>query len=477
MLDPRLGRAHYGLGVALEELGRLPEAELAYREALRLDGAHGSAHRRRGEVLRRLGRLEEARSCLEAALRLDPARNQSRIALANILTDLGEPQAAAACYREAIAQSPDGQGQSLHMGLGMALWKAGDAVGALEAFEHAAVASPGAAEAHYNLGSARLELGQFGAAIQSAREALRLRPGLAEALLLWAAGLAATGAIEAALELLRGASEPEVPTSKRAMIVASRLMNSRLFEPARQCLEKALDEEPGEPTARHLMAALTGENPDHPLEGYVRRLFDAAAASFDRDLVTKLGYGLPREMVDALRAVDGGPEGPWDVLDLGCGTGLVGLEIVSRSRRLVGIDLAPNMIQRCSERKVYTELHCADLTERLATEARVGALYHVVTAADVFIYVGKLDAVISAVRRVLHPRGLFAFSAEALEGIQTHPSYGCRLGVMGRYAHSAEYLRRLAAGNGFHVELLRSTRIRFEHRRPVQGWLSVWRAA
>jgi predicted TPR repeat methyltransferase len=52
-----------------------------------------------------------------------------------------------------------------------------------------------------------------------------------------------------------------------------------------------------------------------------------------------------------------------------------------------------------------------------------------------------------------------------------------RLGVMGRYAHGADYLRRLAAQNEFEVELLRPTRIRFEQRRPVEGWLTVWRAS
>ena len=98
-----------------------------------------------------------------------------------------------------------------------------------------------------------------------------------------------------------------------------------------------------------------------------------------------------------------------------------------------------------------------------------------VTAADVFIYVGKLDALVPAIRKVLNPGGLFAFSAEALEASGNAASQSYRLGVMGRYAHSAGYLRQLATRNGFHVELLRDIRIRLEHRRPVEGWLTVWR--
>ena len=217
--------------------------------------------------------------------------------------------------------------------------------------------------------------------------------------------------------------------------------------------------------ARHLLSAVSGENPDRPVDGYVRQLFDASAATFDQELVSKLGYVIPREMVEALNAVS---VAPWDVLDLGCGTGLVGVELAPYIKKLTGVALAPNMIERARTRGIYTELRCEDLMVTLSQEAR----YDVVTAADVFIYVGKLDEVVPAIRRVLRPGGSFAFSAEAAA-----TAAGYELGVMGRYAHDAGYLRRLAAGNGFEVGVLRETRIRLEHRRPVRGWLTVWRAA
>jgi predicted TPR repeat methyltransferase len=207
----------------------------------------------------------------------------------------------------------------------------------------------------------------------------------------------------------------------------------------------------------------------------VRQLFDASAATFDRELVAKLGYAIPREMVDALRSVEGAPDQPWDVLDLGCGTGLVGAEIAPYARQLVGIDLAPNMIEQARARNLYTDLRCADLAEALARNEASADRYDIVTAGDVFIYVGKLDEVIPAIRRALRPGGLFAFSAEAAEALRESHSEGYRLGVMGRYAHSAEYLRKLAAQSDFEVTLMRDTRIRLEHRRPVPGWLAVFR--
>jgi predicted TPR repeat methyltransferase len=349
--------------------------------------------------------------------------------------------------------------------LGRVLWKQGDSAGALAAFEQSVAGDAGSAEAHYNLGSAQLEAGKFVEAVGSARAALRLRPAFSEAKLLCAAGLAAQGEIEAGAELMGQLGRVEMPAARRYLLLAIRLMNSRLFDPARPCLEQVLRADPREVMARHLLSAVSGENPGRPVDGYVRQLFDASAATFDAELVSKLGYGIPREMVAALNAASGAA---WDVLDLGCGTGLVGVEIAPYSRRLTGVDLAPNMIELARSRGIYAQLRCEDLMVTLSQ----GAHYDVVTAADVFIYVGKLDEVVPAVRRVLRSGGLFAFSAEAAATPE-----GYRLGIMGRYGHDAGYLRRLAAENGFEVEVFRETRIRFEHRRPVPGWLTVWRVA
>ena len=499
-LDPKRAAAHHDLGLALADLGRWEEAERAHRDALGLDPTYAVAYQSLGDLLRRRDELGEARRCFESALRLNPALNQSRLDLGSVLEDQGELGAAARCYEDAIARSSAPAG--IYMQLGAVLWKLGDSARALEAFERSVAGAPGSAEALYNLGSAQLELGQFEAAERSAGEVLRLRPAFPEALTLRAAALAASGAIDAAVELLRpsaagpdvsaapdvratpdagaapdATATPAISAANRYLTLATRLMNSRLFAPARRCLEAALREDPTQVMAHHLLSALSGTNPEHPVEGYVRQLFDASAATFDRELVSKLGYDIPREMVEAVLEVAGVPQQRWEVLDLGCGTGLVGEQIAPYCRRLVGVDLAPNMIERARDRNLYTDLRCADLMDVLALEAGKTVRFDVVTAADVFIYVGKLDAVVPAIRKVLRPGGWFAFSAEAVESTPGVSSSEFRLGMMGRYAHGADYLRRLAAQNRFDVELLRPTRIRFEHRRPVEGWLTVWRAS
>ena len=195
----------------------------------------------------------------------------------------------------------------------------------------------------------------------------------------------------------------------------------------------------------------------------------------DRQLVEGLGYSVPRELAAAALA-SSALNLPWDVLDLGCGTGLAGVEFAEHAKSLVGVDLSPKMVEHARARGIYTHLICGDLAVALEGDQ----CYDVVIAADVFIYVGKLDAVMPAVRRVLRPGGLLAFTVESAQAHSAMPgpaaAPGYWLGMSGRYAHDTDYLNELALRNGFVTQQFQKTRIRLESRRPVMGWMMVWRA-
>ena len=75
LLGPRPRRrrgAHLRLGDVLGAQERLPDAEKAYREAIRLDPADAHASFRLGSLLERQGRLAEAEVACREAIRLDP---------------------------------------------------------------------------------------------------------------------------------------------------------------------------------------------------------------------------------------------------------------------------------------------------------------------------------------------------------------------------------------------------------------------
>jgi predicted TPR repeat methyltransferase len=220
---------------------------------------------------------------------------------------------------------------------------------------------------------------------------------------------------------------------------------------------------------------LSGENAERAPEQYVSSLFDGYADKFDKSLVQDLKYDIPHKMISLLRRGSILPEDGWAVLDLGCGTGLVGVEIAAITQRMVGVDLSSGMLAKAHERSLYERLECADLLTVMRGEPT--ASYNLVIAADVFVYIGKLEEIFFEAKRLLAPQGVFAFSVESStpqDGQTTQETEAeYRLQITGRYSHSTGYLTRLAATNGLQVRELEPTLIRMERGAPVNGLMAL----
>lgn len=92
-----------------------------------------------------------------------------------------------------------------------------------------------------------------------------------------------------------------------------------------------------------------------------------------------------------------------------------------------------------------------------------------VTAADVFIYVGALEKVVNKIAGMLAGGGLFAFSVETLACDGLSDSAGFALQPSRRYAHSQGYVERVLDADGFSILSLQATIIRQDRREPVEG--------
>ena len=80
--DAALAVKHIARGDALRDQGKLEEAIVEYREAIRLDPADAQLWIRLGQVYARMGRGEDALNSLERGLEVDPGN-------AGILNDMG----------------------------------------------------------------------------------------------------------------------------------------------------------------------------------------------------------------------------------------------------------------------------------------------------------------------------------------------------------------------------------------------------
>jgi predicted TPR repeat methyltransferase len=210
-----------------------------------------------------------------------------------------------------------------------------------------------------------------------------------------------------------------------------------------------------------------GENTPAMTAAYVRRLFDQQAASFDEALLQRLDYRGPEVVLDAVRSVAGMELRIGSMLDLGCGTGLGGAAFRPYADWLVGVDISPGMVAKTREKGFYDRLAVLDLQHFLHAEVQSRAQYHLVVAADVFVYVSDLVPITAAAARVLTPDGLFAFTVEVQSGD------GVVLQQTFRYAHGAPHVRTAIADAGLNLVALNHVVTRKEKGVPVPSLVVV----
>jgi len=225
---------------------------------------------------------------------------------------------------------------------------------------------------------------------------------------------------------------------------------------------------PDDPEGPHMIAAHGGAKaPIRAPDDYIVEHFDRFADVFDQTLIEDLAYRAPRNVRDALAAQGALGKGrKLDILDLGCGTGLCGLELKRWKRRLHGIDLSKAMLAKARRRKIYDSLRTAEISAHLA---RTAETYDLVVSSDVLIYFGDLVPVFAGVARVLRKGGYFAFTVE--KGTGPKPA----LTKSGRYAHGRAYLRKALTKAGLALASAEETVLRKEYEEPVKGLVIVAR--
>jgi predicted TPR repeat methyltransferase len=401
--DFEQARALFAEGVAHFEAQRFADAERCFVASLQHLPGRASTRSNLAAARLALGRPAEALVELEALLADEPQHVDAWCQRAAALTGLGRDDDALACTDRALALAPDEPTAWLQRALALERLRRFD--DARPAFERLLALQPQHVEGWFRLGQTLQRLGQPEAALPCLDRVVALAPRHAAA---WSQRGSLLGVL--------GRPADAAAAYERAIALGA-----------------------DAPLHRFLIAALDGRDaPPNAPRAYVQGLFDDYADGFDAHLVDVLGYRGHRQLVAPLATLQ---PGDFDAaLDLGCGTGLCGPLVKPMARRLEGVDLSPQMLQRASTLGVYDQLHCADAAEHLA---RCDATFDLLLAADVFIYVGELSAVFAGAARVLRPGGLMCFTVEPADDTQT-----VTLGAQMRYAHSLPYLQRLAAQHG-----------------------------
>lgn len=424
--QPRNAAAHYVLALSAVLQNRHGEALAPIDKALSLEGANPQYHFVRGLCLAGAGRTGEAVAAYRRALSLRPAYFEAWANLGSLLESAQRHAEAEEAYTRALALRPD---EPLVLnGLGMCLLARGALPQAAEIFSRSVAANPGLATVHNNLCNTLGKLRQFDAAIAHGREAVRLRPDYLAA---W------------------------VNLGEQCYLAGHDAQ-------AVEALDRALALDPGYGGLRHLRDAIAGVQTARAPDEYIRNFFDRFAQDFDKRLVGDLEYRTPERMIEFLSPWLAGREASLRIEDLGCGTGLSGLALKPWARELAGVDLSGQMLAKARERGIYDRLAEGEIAAYL--DGRPAGACDLAAAMDVFVYVGDLGAIFGAVSRALAPGGMFAFSVERLDG-----GGDFHLARSGRYSHSRDYLRALAAAHGLSEWKIEDTVGRKEAGNPVAG--------
>ena len=346
-----------------------------------------------------------------------------------------------------LAQAADLIGQAIqasaavpefHYNLAIVLKAAGRLKDAAASYERAIALKPDHVNAHNNLGNVWKALGQTDKARASFAQALTYNPDNIDTHYSLGLLCGELGERDAAARHLRRCLAGDPQDSRGAGILLAHLG--------------------------------MGVAPERTPEAQVLSLYDVRSRFWDQET----SYFGPRLVADGLRRH--APQTGMDILDIGCGTGLVGAGVRDLAGRLDGVDISPAMLEKAETKTLYDGLFQADLMSFMAGRADS---YDAVLAAATLIHFGDLQALFQAAALCLRPAGLFVFTLFPHDaGAKTDYAVAAstRLAQSGCFRHSTAYVQRLAAETGFSVAELEETV--HEHDQagsPVTGLLAVLR--
>lgn len=494
-INPREVRAWHLLGILYAEEGNLNEAEKMLLQAIQLNPEDNALHLHVANILKAKGLYDEAVNVL---LELTETYPDYAAAFNNLGTiyflQQKNPEALSA-YQTAVALQPNYV--DAYYNLGLALAKSGQRVEAVNTYRAIIELSPLHPGAHFQLGCLLLESHQLPEALaqfsiiekehpfhvetQSNLALVYLRLGkLDEAKVHYIKALELTphdsqiafnlgvismqqGLVKEAVDFYLQAVNSDADFYAAHHNLGFIFLATKNKVAALRHFDEVLRLRPHDEATRHTIKILKG---DTSLSGsppeYIRSLFDSYADHFDAHLLQALHYQVPQLFYNLVQTVAEAKQAKWDILDLGCGTGLSGDVFKGMAKTLVGVDMSEKMLEEAAKKNSYDKLVQADLLSFLANQQEK---YDLILAADVLVYFGELAAVFPAVASALRVGGLFVFDAE----ISLTDDY--HMTESGRFVHNKSYLAKLISQSQLTILDYQVATLRTQNAETVQGHL------
>jgi predicted TPR repeat methyltransferase len=392
----------------------------------------------------------------------DPPSEQQLIDLLNeayCLHQSGVSGKAEALYRQLLPQLP-GCWQLLY-NLGLLLHDSGRYDEAADFYDRALHLGIEDGDLYFNLALTCKQRGRLDQAIIYYRKAIDLQPddidylyNLAGCYLTGCRYDEAATAYEAVLQ-----RDPSHLPALNNLAYLSHI--SGKTEQARELYQLVLVIRPDSPSAEHMLAALSGSPRTTAPPSYIRDIFDHYADHYESSLLADLHYSVPERLANLVTSVAGKSVFA-SMLDLGCGTGLIGAHFNTRTKLLHGVDISEKMLALAEQKKCYDALYLAEIEQFLSSST---SCYDLLVAADVFPYLGRLEHIFCCGQAVVSDDGYFFFTVEELLG-DDRPLL---LGSSGRFAHADRFVRSCAGDCGWSVLCSQRIPLRKERDAWVAG--------
>lgn len=454
--------AHNNLGNVFFDKHEFISAKKSYEKAIALKDNYADAYANLGILLTKMGNDGGAITALKKAMDINPDLLSAINQLGDCYLRCEKFEAARDLFLQYLEKNPQ-NAESQHR-LGIAYFSLRNFSQAKKQFEQTLILNHKHEEANQYLANIYLELRDHEKAMHYYFRQLDINP-LFDTYYNLGVLLMMKDRFKDALLYFDQALQINPHDSATYLNCGSIYLKSNQLEKAMESYESAHHLKPDDDEIKHILSAIKQHHtPACAPHSYITNLFDQYAAHYDYHLTQRLAYTVPQKILDALQ-LEFPAFSDWTVVDLGCGTGLFGELIEPYSKKSIGVDLSENMLSIARDKNCYHELICADIVEALPRFSSVD----LISAADVFAYLGDLDPIFSAVKKAINKNGLFVFTIEKTE------KNDFILQTSIRYAHGKKYIESLCDTHGFDIIRFDNIVLRKQKNQPVEGYLVVLR--
>lgn len=464
-LNPQYAEAYNNLASLFYKQNQLNEAQQNYIQAINLKTDYLEAHFNLGLVFLAQQQKIAAITQFKNVINLHPDYIPGHWQLANIYWQDEDLEKVHYHYQKILNLDPNSV--ELLNNFAALLLKKGENNAAIDYLKHALSIEPKHKISRNNLAAVLLQNNQLEEAIWHYSLYLNLEPLDIEALFNRAHSLMLTGHLHEAIDDLKQILIIEDTHIDARCNLAAIYLKLKDIASALNHYQSILNLNDKHAIANYMVSAFTQQNiPETaPLE-YIKNLFDNYAFQFDEHLKNILLYKTPellRKQLDPFLE-----KKKYNLLDLGCGTGLSGEAFIDISKKITGIDISRNMLNKAKEKACYDVLIEKDIMNGIM---ELDEKFDLILCIDTLVYFGDLNEFFNNILLCLPINGLLGISIEISE--QDFFSYS--LQTNGRYQHAEMYIIELAKKNQLTLLKYKNIVGRLQENKAIQTGIFIFK--